>query len=75
MTDEAFITALKSNPAYKGIDIDQQLGKMEAWLLTPRGGGRKLTRQFVVNWLNKADAPMQTNGSDLHKQTSEKYGW
>ena len=58
LTDDEFINKLKSNPAYKGIDIDREIGKMQAWLETPRGKGRKLTRGFVVNWLNKVDAPM-----------------
>ena len=31
---------------------------MDAWLLTHRG--RKKTRRFVVNWLNKIDKPMET---------------
>lgn len=50
-----FLTALKSNPAYKGIDIDRELHMMDAWLLTPKGKGRKKTHAFILNWLNKAE--------------------
>ncbi len=45
---------LKPNPAYRHIDIDVELGKMDAWLLTPKGARGKKTRAFVVRWLNEA---------------------
>jgi hypothetical protein len=51
LTDQAFILAIKANPAYRGIDIDVELWKMDAWLLTKPG--RQKTRAFIVNWLNK----------------------
>lgn len=57
--DDEFIASLKENPAYKGIDIEKELGKMKAWLMTPRGKRRKLTRGFIVNWLNKIDKPIE----------------
>ena len=50
-----FLTALKENPAYKGIDIDNELHKMNAWLLTPRGHGRKITHKFILTWLSKCE--------------------
>lgn len=55
LTDEEFITTLKNSPAYKGIDIDRELAKMDTWFLTPKGKGRKKTRAFIVNWLNKCE--------------------
>lgn len=58
LTDDEFLTALKQNPAYKGVDIDRELGKMNAWLLTPSGTRRQKTRRFIVNWLNKIDRPL-----------------
>lgn len=57
---EDFISQIKALPAYKGIDVDRELSKMQAWLLTPKGKGRKLTKGFVVNWLNKIDTPLPT---------------
>ncbi len=63
LSDEEFIAALRQNPAYKHIDIDREFGKMDAWLLTPKGRGRTKTRKFVVSWLNKAadeQRPMTT---------------
>ena len=58
LTDDAFLAALKLNPAYEGIDIDRELGKLDAWLMTPRGRGKQRTRQRIVNWLNRAERPM-----------------
>ena len=58
-TDEEFLAALRSNSAYRGVDIDRELARMDAWLLTPKSRGRQKTRQFIVNWLNKIDVPIQ----------------
>ena len=57
LSDEDFVKKLKNNIAYAGIDVDRELGKMDAWLATRPG--RQKTRQFVVNWLNKIDKPLQ----------------
>ena len=62
-SDNSFVLALRKNPAYKHIDIDTELAKMDAWLLTRRG--RKKTRQFVVNWLNKIDKPLDTQSKEV----------
>ncbi len=61
-TTEEFISSLKENPAYKRIDIDDQINRMKAWLSTPKGRGRKLTQGFIVNWLNRVDAPIEISG-------------
>jgi hypothetical protein len=57
LTDEEWLLGLKKNPAYQHIDLPVELGKMDAWLLTHPG--RKKSRQFVVNWLNKIEKPMK----------------
>src|ERR1051326_8633069 len=49
----------KLRPLYPNLDLDEQLRNMQAWLLTPRGAGRKLTQTFVVNWLSRQDAPIK----------------
>lgn len=68
-----FISQLKENPAYKGIDIDRELSKMDAWFLTPKGKGRKKTKGFIVNWLNKCDAEIGgNNGSTKEFNTNTK---
>ena len=57
-TDIEFITSLKNNVAYKHIDVDTELAKMDAWLLVHKG--RQKTRKFIVAWLNKIDKPFQS---------------
>jgi hypothetical protein len=59
MADDEFIASLK--PLYEGIDVDAQIGKAKAWLLTPKGQRRKLTRTFLVNWLNRCDKPLSSS--------------
>lgn len=57
LTDEEWVESLKKNPAYSHIDIPAELGKMDAWLsLHP---GRKKSRPFVLNWLNKIEKPLK----------------
>ena len=53
ISDEQFIRNLKSDKTYKEIDIDRELGKMKAWQSTHPG--RRLTRRFIVNWLNRTE--------------------
>ena len=63
--DGDFLTEIK--PLYPHCNIDLEINRMKAWLLTPKGRGRKLTKRFVVNWLNKIDAPISLNGSSQTK--------
>ena len=62
LADEAFIADLRTNEAYTGIDIDREIGKCRAWLLTPKGHGKQLTRSRLVNWLNRIDTPLNGHG-------------
>jgi len=55
--DEFFIE-LKKNPAYAHIDMERENGKMDAWLALPANRNRIKTRKFVLNWLNKIEAPL-----------------
>jgi hypothetical protein len=55
LSDDEWLVTLRENPAYSHISIDQELGKMDAWLSTrPQ---KKRTRRFIVNWLNRAEKP------------------
>jgi uncharacterized protein YdaU (DUF1376 family) len=54
LPDQEFLTELRANPAYRDIDIDYELAKLDAWLLTPKGRGKHKTRLRIVYWLNKA---------------------
>lgn len=58
LSDKEFLKTLETNPAYKGIDLDTEFAKMDAWLLAHPG--RKKTQRFIVNWLNKVEAPVKT---------------
>jgi len=60
--DSEFYESLKSNPAYTGINIEVEMGKLDAWLLLPRQvrRGRTKTRATILNWLNGCDRPVAT---------------
>jgi hypothetical protein len=46
-----FLAQLHGNPAFRGLDVAAELGRMDAWLAAhPR---RRKTRRFVVGWLNR----------------------
>lgn len=62
LTDEQFFEVLKINKAYEGLDIDIQKAKCEAWCLANK---RNFTRRTFVNWLNRAEKPIQTNTKNL----------
>ncbi len=75
---DEFVAELKANPGYKGIDIDRELSRMDAWFQTPRGRGRKKTHGFILNWLNKAEPELlqRSNGGlreeALHQKIKTK---
>jgi len=56
-TQEDFIKTLSENPAYKNLDLTAEFGKMSAWLSAHPG--RKLTKRFAVNWLNRVEKPLE----------------
>jgi len=56
LTDNGFLSKLRET--YPWVDMDFQIKKMEGWLLV--NPGRKMTRKFMVNWLNKIDKPINT---------------
>jgi hypothetical protein len=56
LSDEEWLKELKANPAYRHINIDDQLSKMDAWLSVHPG--RQKSRPFIVNWLNKIEKPL-----------------
>jgi hypothetical protein len=68
--DDEFIAELKRH--YPGIDVDRELSKMDAWLLTKPG--KHKTRRFVVNWLNRTDPGMKINGNSAAERDKAKTG-
>ena len=55
--DSEFLNRLKNTFSY--VDLDHEIAKMQIWLTTPKGKGRKLTRRFMLNWLGKIDKPLK----------------
>ena len=51
LLDEEFWAEMRRH--YPNVDVDAESRKMDAWLLARPG--RKKTRQFVINWLNKVE--------------------
>jgi hypothetical protein len=64
-TSHDFLESLKQNPAYQHIDFETELAKMDAWLLLPKNKRRQKTPTFVLNWLNKIEAPLNGNGKKV----------
>jgi hypothetical protein len=73
LPDAEFLESLKSNPAYRGINIEVELGKLNAWLLLPRqvAAGRTATRPTILSWLNRCDRPVATMAT---KKDSNYFG-
>ncbi len=58
-----------------GVDVDTQLAKARAWLLGPKGKGRKFTQQYFINWLSRADTTVapefSQQASDYERENRE----
>lgn len=71
--DHEFIIALKSNRIYQDIDVDFQLGLMDAWLLAhPK---RMKTKKFVVNWLNREAVRINEQKKYIQSEDPSKFNW
>jgi len=67
-SDEDFIKDLERTYDYANVPLE--IKKMEQWLsLRP---GRKLTRRFIVNWLNKIDKPLKPVSVPIKNKTIDK---
>lgn len=62
--DESFLESLKKEPAYSGINIEVELGKMKTWCFANR---KSPSPRRFVNWLNRAEPSVSpfpnSNGS------------
>lgn len=54
LSDTEWLDSLKGNPAYQHLNIDSEWEKAKAWMSVHPG--RKFTRKFFINWLNRAQA-------------------
>lgn len=57
IAEQEFIDSLKSNPAYRHVNIDKELYRIDEWL--KRHPGRMKTRRFVLGWLDRQEVPLQ----------------
>lgn len=58
--DEDYLEELQRNPAYQALNVRALFHKMVAWCEVKR---KQPTRARLVNWLNREDPPMNTNGA------------
>ena len=65
LSDDDFLKTLKTNLVYKHINFDLELGKMDVWL--SNHSGRKKTRRFIINWLNKVEQPVNFTSKPVPK--------
>ena len=57
--DAEWLATLSGNPAYEGIEVDREFGKMKAWC---DANGKLPSRRRFVNWLNRCEKPLKLNG-------------
>lgn len=55
LTNSEWLSQIKQEPAYKGIDVQREHDKMIVWCKEHRVSP---TRKRFVNWLNRADKPL-----------------
>lgn len=51
-----FVSSLKTDPTYSGIDIQREFGKMSKWCEV---NGREPTKRRFINWLNRIEKPLK----------------
>jgi len=57
-SDSEWLDSLEANPAYQGIPIRREHAKMAEWC---RVNGKQPSRRRFINWLNRAEQPMNMN--------------
>ncbi len=72
--DDKWLEELSSDPAYRGIDVRTEHRKMVRWCLTKK---RQPTRMRFINWLNRCDKPLGTEGNRASSKPpiAEPKGW
>lgn len=65
--DEEYLTELQTDEAYKRLDVRIVHAKMVRWCVEK---GKMPTRTRLINWLNREDQPMESNGNG-HRPTTK----
>lgn len=68
LSDDEWIGELENDSTYQGLNIRQELGKMQRWC---EANCQKPSRKRFVNWLNRAEKPIGVNGQ--HKPRHAAY--
>jgi hypothetical protein len=61
--DAAWLAALRTQPAYAGLDFDHELREAKQWI--QKHPTRRFTRRFFENWLKRADKPLNLEIKEL----------
>ena len=69
--DETWVKSLEADPTYNGINVRVQLGKMSQWCLA---NNKTATRRRFINWLNRTEKPLTSNGSGPNNSRNEQTG-
>ena len=56
ISDAEWLEGLKANPAYSGMDVTREFGKMNAWCQVNR---KQPSRKRFVYWMNRCERPLQ----------------
>lgn len=59
-SDAEWLKGLETDPAYVGIHVQREFGKMTAWCAVNR---KQPSRRRFINWLNRAERPMAATGT------------
>jgi hypothetical protein len=72
--DSEWLANLSSNPAYTGINVSAEFGRMQAWCAVNK---KQATRRRFVNWLNRCERPMSayTPHKPFKIDLPEPRGW
>jgi phage replication O-like protein O len=69
VSDDEFLASLKADPAYAGLDIDVELGKLRDWCAEKN---KTPSRRLFRKWLDNADRPLTLVGKSPPRPTSRR---
>lgn len=67
LPDDEWIKGLESDLTYQGLNIRQELGKMQRWCEANR---KQPSRMRFINWLNRAEKPIGITGQRQPKHAA-----
>jgi len=70
--DTEWLAELAKNPAYTSLDVQSELGKMQAWC---EANGKQGSRRRFINWLNRAEKPLKASGTAFSSSRRPASAW